>query len=204
MLSLSPRFDLFRFEIPKDYIPEEVRTKYDDIMSRRAGVITSCIDYLNESIQGVTIPGLDNLIHEQPQVSHRKVHTDSSIGLGKINIEPAHINTTYGESNPLSSIQHEFKVTFRQNQGLYNYLIIYETILKRYVKSELYETSSEEFNLLLLDDSCIPTLNIRMFQPKIMSIDGLEFSYSKIDREFDTFDVTFVYNNIDFDFDLPR
>ena len=76
MLSLSPRFDLFRFEIPKDYIPEEVRTKYDDIMSRRAGVITSCIDYLNESIQGVTIPGLDNLIHEQPQVSHRKVHTD--------------------------------------------------------------------------------------------------------------------------------
>ena len=53
MLSLSPRFDLFRFEIPKDYIPEEVRTKYDDIMSRRAGVITSCIDYLNESIQGV-------------------------------------------------------------------------------------------------------------------------------------------------------
>jgi hypothetical protein len=30
-------------------------------------------------------------------------------------------------------------------------------------------------------------------------IDGLEFSYSKVERETNTFDVTFKFNNIDFE-----
>ena len=69
-LSLSPRFDQFRFMIPKEYIPQEIRDKYDAILRRNPGVFTSSMDYLNESIKGISLPGIENLIVEQQQVSH--------------------------------------------------------------------------------------------------------------------------------------
>ena len=67
MLSLSPRYDLFRFELPKDFLPESVQEKYQKILSKNAGVIVSPIDYLNESIQSVHIPGINDLVVEQTQ-----------------------------------------------------------------------------------------------------------------------------------------
>ena len=34
----------------------------------------------------------------------------------------------------------------------------------------------------------------------IDGIEGLDFTYSKVDRESNTFEVTFKFNNIDFEF----
>lgn len=200
MFSLSPRFDLFRFEIPKDYIPDTIRNRYDDLLSKKQGVITNSIDYLNESIQGVNIPGMSDLVHEQPQVSHNSIER-SEVGLGRINIEASHVNSTYSSENPLSRINKEIIVKFRLNQGLYNYLMMYETIMYKYVRSQeeaIHESSHDVFALSLLSDDGLPTARILFYQPKISGIDGLEFSYNKIDREFETFDLTFVYNNVDF------
>ena len=123
-LSLSPRFDQFRFIIPKDYIPQEVR------------------------------------------------------------------NNT-------------FTVTFRQNQGLYNYFMLYESIFHRYMKPELYhQTDNEVFDVVFLDEDSLPVSRMMLYQPEFNGISGLEFSYDKVERQTDTFDVTFTFNNIDFDF-LP-
>ena len=46
MLSLSPRYDLFKFELPKTFLPEEVNEKYHKILSRNAGVLITPIEYL--------------------------------------------------------------------------------------------------------------------------------------------------------------
>ena len=37
MLSLSPRYDLFRFHIPKTFIPEEIEEKYTTVLSKKQG-----------------------------------------------------------------------------------------------------------------------------------------------------------------------
>ena len=44
MLSLSPRYDLFKFSFPKDFLPKEVEEKYSRIISKDPGVLTSAID----------------------------------------------------------------------------------------------------------------------------------------------------------------
>ena len=49
MLSLSPRMDLFKFSLPKNFLPAEVEEKYYKLFQQNAGVITTPIDYLNES-----------------------------------------------------------------------------------------------------------------------------------------------------------
>ena len=202
-LSLAPRFDQFRFIIPKDYIPQEVRDKYDNILAKNPSTFMSSIDYLNESIKGITLPAIENLIVEQQQVSHN-INREEGRLHGKISIEPAHPNVTLSSENILSKINNTFTVTFRQNQGLYNYFMLYESIFHRYMKPELYHQEvNEVFDVVFLDENSLPVSRMMLYQPEFNGISGLEFSYDKVERQTDTFDVTFTFNNIDFDF-LPQ
>ena len=198
MLSLSPRFDLFKFILPLDFLPKEIEGKYYNILNSNASVIQKPIDYLNESIQSINIPGISDLVLSQQQRESNSIKR-SSKGLGKINVEPAH-EITYLESlNPLSRINKEFKVTFRLNQGLYNYFMMYETIFYKYLKP--FDNKQEEVFLIdILDETGKITSRIKLMDVFIDGIEGLDFTYSKVDRESNTFDVTFKFNNIDFEF----
>ena len=201
-LSLPPRFDQFRFMIPKEYIPEVVRQKYDRIL-QDVDIFVNSMDYLNESIKGITLPAIENLIVEQQQVSHNTLPETGRLH-GKINTEPHHPNVTLDSGNILSKIGNTFTVTFRQNQGLYNYFMLYESIFYRYTKPELYHLEDNDmFDVIFLDEYSLPVSRMMLYQPEFNGISGLEFSYDKIERQTDTFDVTFTFNNIDFDL-LPQ
>ena len=195
MLSLSPRYDLFKFSLPKDFLPVEIEEKYMKILSRNAAVITTPIDYLNESIQGITFPGISelNIIQEQ----HGR--NDGVRALGKLNVEPKHDINYRSSSNPLENIAKEFKVTFRMNQGLYNYFMLYESIFYKFLKTKQY-VSEPVFLVDILDETGKITSRIKLLDLLIDGIDGLDFTYSKVERDAGTFDVTFKFNNIDFVF----
>lgn len=188
MLSLSPRFDLFRFLLPKDILPPEVESKYRGLINREPGVLISPIDYLNESIKGITIPGFESVHIEQKQ-----------IGSHAGGIEPHHSNYYIGSSNPLDLIEREIKITFRLNQGLYNYFMLYETLFYRIDKSEQY-VGGNDFYIDILDEQGRKASRIVLMQCSMDAIQGLDFSYDKVERQQDTFEVVFKYNNIDFDF----
>ena len=199
-LSLAPRFDQFRFMIPKEYIPAAVREKYDRMLAKNPSPFMSSMDYLNESIKGISLPAIENLIIEQPQIS-RNSNTENGRLRGRINIEPAHSNVTLSSENILSKINNTFTVTFRQNQGLYNYFMIYESIFHRYMKPELYRQNENElFDIVFLDEESIPVSRMMLYQPEFNGISGLDFSYDKVERQTDTFEVVFTFNDIDFDF----
>lgn len=199
-LSLAPRFDQFRFMIPKEYIPATVREKYDRMLAKNPSPFMSSMDYLNESIKGISLPAIENLIVEQPQIS-RNSNTENGRLRGRINIEPAHTNVTLSSENILSKINNTFTVTFRQNQGLYNYFMIYESIFHRYMKPELYrQNETELFDIVFLDEESIPVSRMMLYQPEFNGISGLDFSYDKVERQTDTFEVVFTFNDIDFDF----
>ena len=199
-LSLAPRFDQFRFMIPKEYIPAAVREKYDRMLAKNPSPFMSSMDYLNESIKGISLPAIENLIVEQPQIS-RNSNTENGRLRGRINIEPAHTNVTLSSENILSKINNTFTVTFRQNQGLYNYFMIYESLFHRYMKPELYhQNETELFDIVFLDEESIPVSRMMLYQPEFNGISGLDFSYDKVERQTDTFEVVFTFNDIDFDF----
>lgn len=189
-LSLSPRFDLFRFQFPKDFLPKEVEEKYQSIINKNNSIILTPIDYLNESIQGISIPGLTDLIVEQQQTSKNS--------LGKI--EPIHNNNYTTVANPLSLVSNEITVIFRLNQGLYNYFMLYESIFHKILKPINDNENDDVLYIDLLDEYGTISARIEFFQPRISGIDGLEFSYNKVERQADTFNLTIKYNNIDFNF----
>ena len=45
MLSLSPRYDLIRFQLPKTFIPEDVEQKYTEALNTDAYTLNNAIDY---------------------------------------------------------------------------------------------------------------------------------------------------------------
>ena len=199
MLSLSPRYDQFRFVFPKDFIPEEIAEKYAELLNRDANVLRAPIDYLNESIQGITFPGVDSILGQQTQHSSNPVVRRNSPGLGRINVEPA-LDVNYkNPQNPLSLIKREFTVTFRYNQGLYNYFMLYE-ILFHLMCKHIDEPCADVLYIDILNEEGVPVSRLSMAQVYMDAIDGLEFSYNKVERESGTFQVTFKFNNLDFDF----
>ena len=195
MLSLSPRYDLFKFSFPKDFLPKEVEEKYQKLLNKNQAVIITPIDYLNESIQVFNFPGISDILVQQQQHSSNNIKR----GLGKINVEPKTDITYQTTSNPLDKITKEFKVTFRFNQGLYNYFMLYETIFHQVCKP-IERGHIPVLYIELLGESGVITSRILFKDILIDGIDGLEFNYNKVERDSGTFDVTFKFNNIDFEF----
>lgn len=194
-LSLSPRYDLFRFSLPKDFLPVEVEEKYSTFFTNRQAVLVSPIDYLNESIQGIEFPGITDIIVQQQQ--HGYNHTKRS--LGKINVEPKIDMMYQTPSNPLDKIEHSFKVTFRMNQGLYNYFMLYETIF--YQACKPYPGGHiPVLYIEILNESGQVSSKIYFDNVLMDGIDGLQFNFNKIERDAGTFDVTFKFSNIRFEF----
>lgn len=197
MLSLSPRYDLFRFSFPKDFLPEEIETKYTSLIRKNQSVITNSIDYLNESIQGINFPGISDIIIQQQQHSHNEIGRTSK----KLNVEPKREQIYHTPANPLDKIDLTFKVTFRMNQGLYNYFMLYETIFYQICKPNVKKHEPILY-IELLNEMGNITSRIIFKDVLIDGIDGLEFNYNKLERDAGTFDVSFKFSNIDFEYIL--
>ena len=195
MLSLAPRLDLFRFAFPKDFLPKDIEAKYRRILEKNTAVITTPIDYLNESIQGIKIPAISDINIQQTQHSNNSIHIKSRV----TNVEPKTDITYTSSVNPLDKIEKNITITFRLNQGLYNYFMLYETIFYRICKPLNYGPDPVLYIELLNEDGVVAS-KIKFFDVYIDSIDGLDFNYSKLEREMSTFDVNFKFNNIDFEF----
>lgn len=197
MLSLSPRYDLVKFHLPKTFLPKEIEEKYTAILNKDAGTLTTAIDYLNESIQGVTMPGISELTTQQTQHGFNNISSNSN--KRKLNVETSREITYLTVTNPLEKIEKEFKVTFRANQGLLNYFMLYETAFY-YACREKQLDCEPVMYIELMDEQGTVISRVKYIDVHFDGIDGREFNYTKIDRESDTFDVTFKFNNIDFEY----
>lgn len=193
---------MFRFKLPKDFLPQELSDKYTKYLNLHRGVITSPIEFLNESIQGITIPGMTDLVLTQEQHSTNGItRGSSSHGLGRINIEPKTDITYKGPDNPLDRINKEFRVTFRINQSLVNYFMIFETIFYRACKP-LDHPSDPVFTIDIMNELGDIVAKLHLYDVHIDGLEGIEFDYSKLERQGTTFDVTFKFNNLDYEFDM--
>ena len=54
-----------------------------------------------------------------------------------------------------------------------------------------------------MDGDGVVTTKIRLKQPVVKGIEGMEFSSNKVERQGEEFNIEFAFNNIDFDF-LPN
>ena len=178
-LSLSPRYDLFRFHIPQTFIPKEIEEKYTAMLNKDAYTMTTAVDYLNESIQGITMPGITDLTTQQQQHGSNGIQPEDYGGRRRINVETSHEINYLTTGNPLEKIDKEFKVTFRNNQGLLNYFMLYETAFYYACKEFEWECEPVMYIELMNEDGTVIS-RLKFIDVFMNGMDGLEFNFSKI------------------------
>lgn len=172
---LNSRNNLFNFQFPRTFIPDEVAAKYKKYLNRMPGnIITEPIDFINYSIQGISIPG---------------------ISFDPITQAPNDGTLTYKRGSiPIQNlIQREFTVTMQLLDGFINYWILQDTLLYYYSK-KVKENSIDDIKLQILDAEGIHVVSVVFEKPILNSIAELELNMSQNIAEFNTFTMNFHYN----------
>lgn len=114
-MRLSSQNSQFVFNLPSDFLPEEIIVTYKPILEKNWIQYENVIDYLNSTIKSVTFPGLSVVTPEQTLIRGKKRGYKPATNVQDI----------------LS--QREIDVVFRSVDADLNYWIIYDIFIKHYL-----------------------------------------------------------------------
>ena len=172
---LNSRNNLFNFKFPRKFIPEEVAEKYRPYLDRMPGnLITEPIDYINYSIQGMSLPGLSfDPIEQAPNDGTITYHR------GAVPIQ--------------NTIERQFQVELQLLDGFINYWIMQDTLLYYYSR-ENRKPFTGDLKMQILDAEGVHVMSAVFEKPIMNSITELELNMSTNIAEFTTFTLNFYYN----------
>lgn len=202
MLSLSPRYDQYRLQLPKEFLEPELYKKYSKLLASQNGVITDPMQYLNESIVDIEVFGIDDITLKQIQTSTnaRMLKSASKSGLGRIKHEPStEITYTAYDGAPIEWIDRALNINCRINQGFYNYFMVYEELFHKFIKPG-DKHSYDVIPLYILGEDGTVAVRLDFIDVYFQGIDGLEFTYTNVERQNNTFTIKLVYNDIEVNF----
>ena len=81
--------------------------------------------------------------------------------------------------------------------------MLYETAFYYACREYVWECEPVMYIELLGEDGEVLS-KIKYIDVHLDGIEGLDFNYSKVERESNTFDVTFKFNNIDYEFNINK
>ena len=173
---LNSRNNLFNFKFNRKFIPEAVATKYRPYLDRMPGnVISEPIDYVNYSIQGMSIPGISfDPVEISPNDGSKIYHR------GAIPIQ----NTV---------ADRQITVELQLLDGYINYWILQDTLLYYYSKTEK-KPFLDDLKLQIMDAEGIHVMSAMFEKPIFNEISELELNMSSNIAEFATFTLNFYYN----------
>jgi len=178
---LNPRMNLFKFEFTKNFMPMDIRNKYYKYLNHVIGSpISEPLDYINYGIQGINLPGL----------SYDPVEQIGEYGRIRKHRSSIHDQEMYAK---------EMTVTFRMMDGFINYWIMVD-ILRYYYDyyGESKETRyipDQQLEIIDGDGHVITSVDLR--RVLYTNISDLNLNFSSNNPEFNTFDVTLVYNELE-------
>jgi hypothetical protein len=163
----------FIITFPKKFFYPDVIEKYEFYIKRLKNPYLSVPDYVNSSIQGITVPGVDLGTVDQVLLDDFVKWKDG------FNLE--------------KSLEKTFTISFKQFEGYLNYWIMFDQLQKFYS----YDVNNEFFppmTLSLLDNTGFELVAITFYKIIGTSLSSLELSYASNIPEFQTFDMNFSFN----------
>lgn len=178
-IGLNPQRNLFLFQLPADFVPREIELKYKDFIERNHSIFDSILDYLNQTIMGIEMPSLTFPTVEQTARYGKKI-------------------AFRGGQAPYDTISRDGRVRFKSIDSHMNYLIIQDILMFHYIN--INSIFVNPFQILVLDKNNDVQFRYLLREVVMTSLVGREFGYEKTEQDFDTFDVTFKVNFIDWEY----
>ena len=172
---LNSRSNLYNFKFPKRFIPQEVSDKYKPYLNRMPGnLIEEPIDFINYTVQGISMPGISFDPAEQDFNDGTIVYKRGYVPVQNL-------------------IDRELTVEFQLLDGFVNYWILVDALLYHYNR-ENEKPYIDDLKLQITDSEGIHVMSVVFEKPIMKSISELELNMSNNIAEFSTFSVSFSYN----------
>jgi len=183
-MRLSSQSSQFIFNLPSDFLPQEIINTYMPILEKNWIQYENVIDYVNSTIKSVNFPGLSITTPEQSLLHGKKRAYKPATNVYDL------VSTR------------EFQVTFRSVDSDLNYWLMYDIILKHYLDVEhLY---INPFILTAVDIHRDAIYMIKFLEIIAITISENIFDYSQQKVNAKEFTVTFKFNFADIEFLLNR
>lgn len=200
MLSLKGRQDNWRLLFDKDFIPDEITEKYTKVLNMRKSFITQPVDFINETIQKVQVLGFSGATFAQQQTT-RNTPTRNAERIAENNFQGSYDDVQYrAVTSPVSIIDKTLNVQFRMSQGYLNYFILFESFFYKYCRDTDNGQLDTHFNIDIYNEFGEIYARVVLYKPVIDAMDMLDLDFTQPVAQSQTFQVTFKYSNIDFQF----
>lgn len=183
-MRLNSQASQFVFNLPSDFIPQEILGTYKPILEKNWVQYENVLDYLNSTIKSVSFPGLSVNTPEQRLIR------------GKVRAYKSSVNV----QDIVSS--HEFTVTFRSVDADLNYWLAYDIFSKHYL--DVVNLYINPFVITAVDIWRDAIYRIKFFEIIAISLGENNFDYSQQKTNAKEFTLTFKFNFIDIEFLLNQ
>lgn len=181
---LNTRASSYYFIFPRGFFPDRVKKKYEEYIKKQPIPYDNIQDFLNSTIQSITMPSLTAGTVEQV----RK--------LGKI--------IKYKNSMPVQdAFNKEFSISFRVVDGFINYWAFMETVLY-FLNFKNEQLFIQELPLRLLDNQGNIMISIKFSEVLILGFSELEMNATQYDPQDTSFTINFSANYLDIDLEFDR
>jgi len=183
-MRLSSINSQFVFNLPSDFIPQEIINTYTPILEKNWIQYTNVVDYLNSTIKSVNYPGL---AIETPE--HKLIR-------GKVR--------SYKPAKNVYDIvsTREITVTFSSVDSDLNYWICYDIFVKHYLDTD--HLFINPFKLTAIDIWRDGIYDIKFYELIAVGISENIFNYSQQRIQAKEFTMTFKFNFADIEFLLNK
>lgn len=200
MLSLKGRQDTWRLLFDTDFIPEEIREKYTKVLLNRKSFISDPASFISETVQKIQLLGFSSATYAQQQGTRGEPVRDQN-RIEENNMMGGMDEVQYRSvASPIQIIDKTINVQFRMSQGYLNYFILFESFFYKYCKDTTSGELDKHFAIDIYNEFGEIYARIILYNPVIDSMDMLDLDFTQPVATSQTFQVSFKYSNIDFQF----
>lgn len=183
-MRLSSQSSQFIFNLPGDFIPQQLEDRYTPILEKNWIQYESVVAYLNSTIKSVNFPGLSIEMPKQilPRGKERMYKPAKNV---------QDITTT-----------HDLTVTFRSVDSDLNYWIMFDIFTRHYL--DLEHQYVTPFTITCVDIHRDAIYNIRFYEIILKTLQENTFNYSQQKVQAKDFTLVFHFNFYDIDFLLDK
>ena len=183
-MRLSSQGSQFVFNLPQDFIPQEILTSYTPLLEKNWVQYENVIDYLNSTIKSVNFPGLGFDMPKQINMRGKERQFKPAKNVQDI-------TTT-----------HELTVTFRSVDSDLNYWLMFDILNKHYL--DVDNAWINPFTITCVDIHRDAIYVIRFYEIILKSLSDNTFNYSQQKVNSKEFTMGFHFNFYDIEFLLNK
>jgi hypothetical protein len=183
-MRLSSQGSQFIFNLPSDFIKQEVINTYTPILEKNWVQYENVIDYVNSTIKSVNFPGVGIDMPKQTNMRGKE-----------------------RQFKPAKNVQditstHDLTVTFRSVDSDLNYWLVFDILTKHYLDVE--NAWVNPFTITCVDIHRDAIYVIRFYEIILKGLSDNTFNYSQQKVNSKEFTMTFHFNFYDIEFLLDK